>query len=177
MNFEESEIADALGGLFDIRTRRARPSANLTWPFLQWERHESDCTHHPSYRLHSPHIAAKGLPGNAGRPITTEATSTGTRHVVTKKLWTTPSFGHCRSASGLYWFDDTGRGSVRVPASWRIPSRDAEEWKPIETRNPYAVAKDGFNTAKFQAGDHGRAAGGVQAPPAFSVGVQKWTVK
>jgi hypothetical protein len=30
--------------------------------------------------------------------------------------------------SGLYWFDDTGQGSVRVPASWRLLYKDGDHF-------------------------------------------------
>jgi DUF1680 family protein len=46
------------------------------------------------------------------------------------------------SESEIYWVDDTGRGEVRVPGSWRILYKDGEEWKPVENSQPYAVDKD-----------------------------------
>ena len=33
--------------------------------------------------------------------------------------------------SKVYWFDDTGRGACRLPASWQIEYRDGEAWKPV----------------------------------------------
>src|SRR5262249_45007783 len=41
----------------------------------------------------------------------------------------------------IYWFDDTGRGQVRVPASWRLFYRDGGEWRPVTTPDAYGVAK------------------------------------
>src|SRR6266511_2550702 len=40
------------------------------------------------------------------------------------------------SRSDVYWFDDTGRGGVRVPASWRLLYKDGESWKPVDTTEP-----------------------------------------
>jgi hypothetical protein len=36
------------------------------------------------------------------------------------------------SQAEVYWFDDTGRGEVRVPGSWRIRSRPA----PCASKSP-----------------------------------------
>jgi DUF1680 family protein len=49
----------------------------------------------------------------------------------------------------IYWFDDTGRGQVRVPASWRILYKDGDGWRPVDARTPYGVARDGFNVVTF----------------------------
>ena len=32
------------------------------------------------------------------------------------------------SESDVYWFDDTGQGQCRVPASWRLLYRERKEW-------------------------------------------------
>ena len=37
------------------------------------------------------------------------------------------------SESEVYWFDDTGRGGVRVPASWRLLYKNGDQWMPVET--------------------------------------------
>lgn len=81
------------------------------------------------------------------------------------------------SECALYWFDDTGQGSVRVPASWRLLYKDGEEWKPVETSDPFAVAKDKFNTVKFTPVTTTALRVELQAQPNVSIGLQKWTVK
>src|SRR6266478_617872 len=50
----------------------------------------------------------------------------------------------------VYWFDDTGGGECRVPASWRLLYKDGEEWKPVQTTATYGVALDKFNKITFQ---------------------------
>ena len=36
------------------------------------------------------------------------------------------------SSSEIYWFDDTGRGGVRVPASWRVLYKSGmRKWLPV----------------------------------------------
>ena len=79
--------------------------------------------------------------------------------------------------SGLYWFDDTGQGSVRVPASWRLLYKDGDQWKPVETQDSFAVGTDKFNTVKFKPVTTIGLRVELQAQPNFSVGMQKWTVK
>lgn len=49
----------------------------------------------------------------------------------------------------VYWFDDTGRGNCRVPASWRLVYRTAHEWKPVANADDYGVAKDCLNRTSF----------------------------
>jgi DUF1680 family protein len=89
------------------------------------------------------------------------------------------TFAHAARVSecGLYWFDDTGQGGVRVPASWRLLYKDGDEWKPVETQDAFAVAKDTFNTVRFKAVTTTALRVEVQAQTGVSVGMQKWTVK
>ncbi len=81
------------------------------------------------------------------------------------------------SECSLYWFDDTGQGGVRVPASWKLLYKDGDQWKPVETHDQFAVAKDGFNTVKFTPVTTTALRVEVQAQSNFSIGLQKWTAK
>ena len=81
------------------------------------------------------------------------------------------------SECGLYWFDDTGQGGVRVPASWRLLYKDGDEWKPVETRDRFGVEKDKFNTVKFTPVTTTALRVELQAQSGVSIGMQKWTVK
>ena len=54
------------------------------------------------------------------------------------------------SRSEIYWFDDTGRGGVRVPASWKLLYRDGDAWKPVETTDAFGVARNAWNTLTFK---------------------------
>jgi uncharacterized protein len=78
---------------------------------------------------------------------------------------------------GVYWFDDTGQGGVRVPASWRLLYKVGDEWKPVEALDQYAVARDKFNVVKFTPVITTALRLEVQAQANFSMGLQKWTVK
>ena len=77
----------------------------------------------------------------------------------------------------LYWFDDTGQGSVRVPASWRLLYKDGEKWKPVETSGAFGVEKDKFNKVNFKPVTTTALRVEVTAQERFSVGIQKWTAK
>jgi DUF1680 family protein len=81
------------------------------------------------------------------------------------------------SESSIYWFDDTGRGAVRVPASWRILYKDGAEWKPVQTTESYGVARDAFNRVTFAPVTTTALRIEVAMQPKFSVGLQEWRVK
>lgn len=77
----------------------------------------------------------------------------------------------------IYWFDDTGRGQVRVPASWRLLYRDGDEWKPVAMNGPAGVEKDRYNKATFAPVTTSGLRLEVTAQPEFSIGIQEWKVK
>jgi hypothetical protein len=53
------------------------------------------------------------------------------------------------SHAEVYWFDDTGTGECRMPASWKLFYKDGDEWKPVKTNDPYGIEKDRFNRLDF----------------------------
>jgi hypothetical protein len=53
------------------------------------------------------------------------------------------------SAISVYWFDDTGAGECRVPASWQVLYKDGDDWKPVETSSPGGVAANQLNRVAF----------------------------
>ena len=77
------------------------------------------------------------------------------------------------SRTEVYWFDDTGRGGVRVPASWRLLYRDGNEWRPVETSGPFGVARDSWNTVAFAPVTTTALRIEVVMQPGFSAGVQE----
>jgi hypothetical protein len=81
------------------------------------------------------------------------------------------------SASEIYWFDDTGRGEVRVPQSWRVLYKDGSEWKPVEVRGAYGVDKDRYNAVAFTPVTTSGLRLEVTMQPQWSAGVQEWKVK
>ena len=77
----------------------------------------------------------------------------------------------------VYWFDDTGRGEVRVPKAWRILYKDGSDWKPVEESGAYGVAKDAYNTVAFKPVTTTGLRLEVTMQPQWSAGVQEWKVK
>lgn len=53
------------------------------------------------------------------------------------------------SSTEVYWFDDTGRGGVRVPASWRLLYKSGDRWVPVETSSPFGTARNAWNAVTF----------------------------
>jgi uncharacterized protein len=81
------------------------------------------------------------------------------------------------STAEVYWFDDTGDGEVRVPASWRILYRDGDQWKPVENASSYGVEKDKYNKLKFKPVITTALRLEVTMQPNWSAGVEEWKVK
>ena len=77
----------------------------------------------------------------------------------------------------IYWFDDTGRGQVRVPASWRLLYKDGNDWKPVENHSPYGVEKDRYNEVTFTPVQTTGLRLELNMQPNWSAGVQKWKVR
>jgi DUF1680 family protein len=81
------------------------------------------------------------------------------------------------SASEVYWFDDTGRGEVRVPQTWRLLYKDGSNWKPVDVRSAYGVEKDRYNAVAFTPVTTTGLRMEVTMQPQWSAGVQEWTVR
>jgi hypothetical protein len=79
--------------------------------------------------------------------------------------------------SRLYWFDDTGRGGVRVPAAWRILYKEGDAWKPVETAERWGLEKNRYNSVAFQPVTTTGLRLEVEFQDGFSAGVQRWRVK
>jgi DUF1680 family protein len=77
----------------------------------------------------------------------------------------------------LYWFDDTGHGEVRVPASWRLLYKDGDAWKPVVSLDPYGVEKDRYNRVAFQPVQTNGMRVEITMQPKWSAGIQEWKVK
>jgi len=81
------------------------------------------------------------------------------------------------SEARVYFFDDTGRGEVRVPASWRLLYRAGEEWKPVAAQGAYGTAKDGYNVVKFAPVETKALKLEIVMQEQWSAGVQEWKVQ
>jgi DUF1680 family protein len=76
------------------------------------------------------------------------------------------------------WFDDTGHGQCRIPASWRITYQNAkEEWVPVEGVSTYPVAKGKFCEVHFTPVTAKAFRLEIQCPEKFSSGVHEWLLE
>ena len=80
------------------------------------------------------------------------------------------------SSVDVYWFDDTGIGECRLPASWRLKAKVDGQWRDVPNPSGYGVEKDKYNRTSF---DPVKAEGlrlEVQLPEKFSAGIHEWRV-
>jgi len=82
------------------------------------------------------------------------------------------------SEAEVYWFDDTGRGGCRIPASWRLLYQDGEQWKEVKLAGgaTYALQKDRFNKVTFEPVKTRGLRIEVQLRPDFSGGILEWRI-
>jgi DUF1680 family protein len=82
------------------------------------------------------------------------------------------------STCAVYWFDDTGVGSCRLPAEWRLLWRDGAAWKPVKlTRgSSYGTAAHRFNRVTFEPVTARELKLEVKLKPGFSGGILEWSL-
>lgn len=92
--------------------------------------------------------------------------------------WVSYQWPRARAVSGarVFWFDDTGRGACRLPASWRLEYRDGEAWKPVPGDPSYEVAGDRWCELKFPTVKTDALRLVVQMQPEWAAGVHEWAV-
>jgi len=81
------------------------------------------------------------------------------------------------SEASVYWFDDTGGGSCRVPASWRLLYKTGDLWQPVAAAGPYGIAKDAWNTIRFAPVRTTGLRLEIQEQRDWSAGVHEWKIK
>ncbi len=81
------------------------------------------------------------------------------------------------SAVEVYWFDDTGAGQCRVPASWRVLYKAGDAWKEVSAKSPYGVEKDRFNRVTFEPVTTDAVRVEVQLRPGVSGGILEMRVR
>ena len=77
----------------------------------------------------------------------------------------------------VYWFDDTGAGRWRVPASWKVLYRDGDQWKDLANAKAGAVVADRFNDMTFDPVETTGLRLEVQLRADFSGGILEWKVE
>lgn len=93
--------------------------------------------------------------------------------------WVQYEFPQAREVSevSVYWFDDTGVGRCRLPASWRVLYQQDGEWKPVTDVDSDPIAKDTWNLRTFEPVTTSALRIEVQLQPEFSGGILEWRVK
>ena len=81
------------------------------------------------------------------------------------------------SESSVYWFDDGPFGGCRIPASWRLLYKDGDNWVPVKNITPYEIAKDKYNSVKFEPVTTKALRMEVKLPEDFATGLHEWMVK
>ena len=77
----------------------------------------------------------------------------------------------------VYWFDDGGRGEIRVPASCRVLYKEGNAWKPVDQQDACGVAKDKYNRMAFRPVTTSGLRLEVTMQPQWSAGLEKWKVE
>ncbi|MGC8834946.1 MAG: glycoside hydrolase family 127 protein, partial [Armatimonadota bacterium] len=76
----------------------------------------------------------------------------------------------------VYWFDDTGRGECRLPASWHIEYLEGGGWKPVEQASGYPVQLDRWCEVSFAPVTTTALRLVVQMQSGWAAGVHEWQV-
>jgi len=76
----------------------------------------------------------------------------------------------------VYWFDDQGKGSCRVPQSCKLTWYDGTRWHPVTNASGTGVLKDTFSRVTFDHVTMSALRLEVQLQPAFSGGILEWRV-
>jgi len=92
--------------------------------------------------------------------------------------WVQYDFAHpvCVKSMEVYWFDDEGRGSCRVPQSYKLTWYDGSQWHQMERVSGTGVEKDRFNRVTFDPVTLSSLRLEVQLKPGFSGGILEWRV-
>ncbi len=82
------------------------------------------------------------------------------------------------SAVRVSWFDDTGSGECRLPVSWRITYRDAEnKWQPVSNPSEYTIKKRDPIRVTFDPVTTKSLRLEIELPKDFSAGLYEWEVE
>lgn len=90
--------------------------------------------------------------------------------------WLQLDLAEPRSISGLevYWFDDSGRGGCRVPASWEVLVDQGGGFAPVTGATSRGVEADRFNRVRFDPIEARAVRLDIRLQEEFSAGVLEW---
>jgi DUF1680 family protein len=81
------------------------------------------------------------------------------------------------SESKVYWFDDGPWGGCRIPAAYKLFYQKDGAWVEVKNTTPYSIAKDGYDTLKFEPVTTTAMKLEVQLPVDFATGIHEWILK
>jgi hypothetical protein len=87
--------------------------------------------------------------------------------------WTSPV---TVTGTQVYWYDDTGHGQCRVPASWHVEYLTGGAWQPVTGASAYGTAVDAFNAVTFAPVTTTGLRVVVQLASGVSGGILQWNV-
>jgi hypothetical protein len=92
--------------------------------------------------------------------------------------WVEYTFAEPKTIKGVevYWFDDTGKGECRVPASWQVQVKVGDRWISQPGRSSMGVAPDKFNLVNFTPIKATQIRLLVKLQPGFSAGILEWRI-
>lgn len=92
--------------------------------------------------------------------------------------WIEYTFDQPKRVSGVevYWFDDTGKGECRVPASWRLMGLVDGKWIELRPNAADGVERDKFNRVSFKPVVVSKLRLEAQLQDRFSAGILEWRV-
>ena len=77
----------------------------------------------------------------------------------------------------VYWFDDTGRGACRLPASWKLLYRKDGKWVEVVEPSGYGAEGDQYNTTQFRTVTTDGMRIEIQLQEKWAGGVHEWRVQ
>ncbi|MBN2138475.1 MAG: glycoside hydrolase family 127 protein [Sedimentisphaerales bacterium] len=80
------------------------------------------------------------------------------------------------SAADVYFFDDTGVGSCRIPQSWRLLYDDAGQLKPVPNPSKFTTEKDKFNKVTFDPIETDKLRMELNLRENVSAGILEWRI-
>lgn len=136
----------------------------------------------PDFRITASHCYERDSPEAAVDGVLPEGSHDRTAKRMTwwprkgSEEWLRIDLPEAESVRGsqVYWFDDTGKGACRLPASWRIQYADAAGgWRDVPAE--YPVAKDRLCEARFAQPVRARQFRlSARLQPGFCGGVLEW---
>jgi DUF1680 family protein len=81
------------------------------------------------------------------------------------------------SSVQVYWFDDTGQGGCRVPASWTVLYKRGNRWLPVQNQGVYGTAKDQYNMLDFTPVETSALRLVIQLQENYAAGILEWKVR